>query len=79
MVEDYIGTEGEPYESYASFVKTMVRYVNPRINKPDNADCLKAQENAKELELVLSRVMDLEQKDKAKDEKQMSTPSKPKI
>jgi hypothetical protein len=47
MVEDYIGTEGEPYENYASFVKAMVRYVNPRINKPDNVECQKAVDNAK--------------------------------
>jgi len=47
MVEDYIGTEGEPYENYASFVKAMVRYVNPRINKPDNVECQKAVDNTK--------------------------------
>ena len=34
-VEDFIGTEGAPYETYADFVRTMTKYVNPRLNKKD--------------------------------------------
>lgn len=65
-VEDYIGTEGAPYENYDHFVKTMIKFVNPKLNKPD--ECQRSVVNSRLVEELAKRVFELEEKDKAKDE-----------